>query len=168
LLLFSSVIQIQGINPYVYVDARLADRLRAGWRRPLPVLVRVNRQPAKPWRINLMPSGDGGFYLYLRETIRKASGTKAGDRVTIQVCFDKAYRGGPADPLPKWFRSTLGANPKANLAWTALIPSRKKEILRYFASLKSPAAKTRNLRRAIQVLSGAEARFMARTWKNGK
>jgi hypothetical protein len=38
----------------------------------------------------------------------------------------------------------------------------------HFAALKSPEAKARNLRRAMSVLSGAEARFMARTWKSGK
>jgi hypothetical protein len=53
-------------------------------------------------------------------------------------------------------------------SWNALIPSRKKEILRYFASLKSPVAKVRNLRRATEALSGKEVRFMARTWKGGK
>jgi uncharacterized protein YdeI (YjbR/CyaY-like superfamily) len=62
----------------------------------------------------------------------------------------------------------LSAKPEAKNSWNALIPSRKKEILRYFASLKSPVAKARNLRRAIKALSGKEMRFMARTWKGGK
>jgi len=45
-----------------------------------------------------------------------------------------------------------------------LIPSRQKEILRYFAGLKSAEAQERNLQRAIHVLSGGKARFMARSW----
>jgi hypothetical protein len=40
-------------------------------------------------------------------------------------------------------------------------------VLRYFASLKSPQARARNLARAISMLSGVTGRFMARTWKNG-
>jgi hypothetical protein len=51
--------------------------------------------------------------------------------------------------------------------WQRLIPSRKKGILRYFAALKSPAARARNITRALFVLSGQEGRFMARDWRNG-
>lgn len=115
-----------------------------------------------------MPTGDGSFFLYLHETIRNASGGGVGDRVTVELSFDRYYRGGPAHSLPGWFRAALRSNSQAKLAWDALIPSRRKEILRYFASLKSSDAKARNLRRAISALSGKEVRFMARTWKDGK
>jgi Domain of unknown function (DUF1905)/Bacteriocin-protection, YdeI or OmpD-Associated len=168
LLRFRSTIKIRGINPYVPVDAELAMRLKKNWRKPLPVLVRINGKPKQSWRINMMPTGDGSFYLYLHETIRNASGTRVGDRVTVELSFDRDYRGGPAHPLPRWFNAALRANRQAKLAWGALIPSRRKEILRYFASLKSSGAKARNLKQAMAALSGKEVRFMARTWKDGK
>lgn len=168
MLRFRSVIQIRGINPYVHVDSKLADRIKADWRKPLPVLVRINGRPEEPWRINMMPTGDGAFYLYLHESVRRASGTKVGDCVTVHICFDPDYRSGPANPVPRWFSAALKKNPAATKAWEALIPSRKKEVLRYFAALKSAEARTRNLQRAIAALSGDEVRFMARTWKNGK
>jgi hypothetical protein len=161
---FRSTIQINGINPYVPVNARRAARLRKGWRKPLPVRVRVNGHPANPWCINLMPVGGGSFYLYLHGDVRKASGAKVGDAVSVELEFDAAYRGGPAHPMPAWFRSALNRNRRARQNWSELIPSRQKEILRYFARLKSPEAKTRNLRRAIHVLSGRNARFMGRAW----
>lgn len=165
---FHGLIQIRGINPYVLVTAKVASKLKKDWHKPLPVSVRINERPNRPWRINLMPVGDGSFYLYLHESVRKASRSKIGDRVTVDLSFDDTYRNGPAHPLPGWFRVALQENAKAKSAWNALIPSRKKEILRYFATLKSAEAKTRNLNKAIQVLSGTEARFMARTWKDGK
>lgn len=165
---FRGIVKIRGINPYIHVDSKTVRRLKEDWRRPLPVLVRINGQPEKPWRINMMPAGDGSFYLYLQNALRKASGTKVGDRVAVGLSFDDAYRSGPAHSLPSWFRAALGKNPAAKRAWNALTPSRKKEILRYFAALKSPAAKAHNLSRAIEVLSGGKARFMARTWKGGK
>ena len=168
MLRFRSVIQIRGINPYIRVDADLANRLKANWRKPLPVAIRINGQPEEPWRINMMPAGDGSFYLYLHESVRKASGTGVGDSVTVQISFDPDYRSGPANRVPRWFSVALKANPKASKCWNALIPSRKKEVLRYFAALKSPEARERNLQRAIAALSGSEVRFMARTWKNGK
>ena len=51
--------------------------------------------------------------------------------------------------------------------WEALIPSRKKEILRYFTQLKSQEARERNLEGALRVLLGRKGRFMARAWNRG-
>ena len=96
MLQFWGVIKIRGVNPYIHVQAKIARRLKKDWRKPLPVLVRVNAQPKRPWRINMMPAGDGSFYLYLRNDIRKASGTKAGDSVAVELSFDGSYRDGPA------------------------------------------------------------------------
>lgn len=167
MLRFRAIIAIKGINPYVLVGARRAARIKKDWRRPLPVRIRVNGQPERPWRINLMPVGDGSFYLYLHDSVRKASGTKVGDAVTVELEFDDEYKGGPAHPMPAWFRDALKKNPVAGRAWKELIPSRKKEILRYFFRLQSPEAQARNLARAIHVLAGGQARFMGRAWKDG-
>ena len=168
-LFFPAVVKIRGINPYVDVSARRAGQLRRNWRKPMPVLVRINGKPArKPWRINMMPAGNGGFYLYLHDSVRQASGTRVGDRVTVELDFDHAYRNGPLHPMPRWFSASLKDDARAKLNWSRLIPSRRKEILRYFAGLKSDAARQRNLARAMAVLSGTPGRFMARDWSGGK
>src|SRR4029453_15215596 len=129
---FRARIKIRDGNPYVDVSRSRARALKTGWRRPMPVLVRVNEQPArKPWRINLMPTGTGAFYLYLHGDVRRASQTKVGDLVTVDGELEPANRSGPMHSMPAWFRGPLARNPKAAKAWDALIPSRKKEILRY-------------------------------------
>jgi hypothetical protein len=161
---FRSVIEINNINPYVMVSALRAAQIRKGWRKPLPVCVRVNGKPEKPWRINMMPVGDGTFYLYLHGDVRKASNTKVGDRVTVELEFDGEYRSGPAHPMPPWFSDALRRNRSAIQKWSELIPSRRKEILRYFSRLKSSEAQIRNVQRAIHVLSGGKGRFMGRAW----
>jgi len=115
----------------------------------------------------MMPLGDGSFYLYLHGDVRKASGAKVGDRVEIEVGFDARYRNGPLHPVPSWFEAVLQKNPQAMKNWEALIPSRKKEMLRYSARLKSPEARARNLERALRVLSGRKGRFMVRAWDRG-
>jgi hypothetical protein len=164
---FDAVIEIQGVNPFVGVSSSQANSLKPGWRKPLPVLVRIHGQSATAWRTNMMPDGNGNFYLYLHGSMRKASGTKVGDRVRLEVEFDAAYRNGPQHSMPKWFKQELDGNPQAKKNWTALIPSRKKEILRYFSRLVSEDARIRNLVRALHVLSGKGGRFMGREWKNG-
>jgi hypothetical protein len=163
-LRFRSRIEINNINPYVLVDADQAARLKGNWRRPMPVCIQVNGKPDTPWRINLMPVGDGTFYLYLHGHVRKAAGVEVGDIVSLSLQFDDQYRGGPAHPMPSWFGDELDRNRAAKQGWEGLTPSRQKEILRYFAELKSPQAQQRNVQRALNVLAGGKARFMARSW----
>jgi len=164
---FRATIEIRGANPYVLVNAARAQTLKSGWRKPMPVLVRINGNPVRPWRINMMPAGDGSFYLYLHGEVRKASYTKVGDTVRVTLRFDAAYRGGPMHPMPPWFRIPLAKNKKAEKAWDALTPSRQKEILRYLAALKSTEARARNVTRSLQMLSGKTGRLMGRTWRDG-
>lgn len=166
-LRFRARIELNGINPYVRVRAGQAAKLKSAWRRPMPVAVQIDGQPEPPWRINLMPVGDGDFYLYLHGSVRQASGTKVGDMVSVALAFDDEYAGGPAHPMPAWFGDELDRNPPASRGWANLAPSRQKEILRYFAGLKSAAARERNLRRALHVRAGGQARFMARAWNAG-
>lgn len=111
-----------------------------------------------------MPAGDGSFYLYLHGEVRKASGTKVGDTVIVELDFDDEYRSGPAHPMSSSFRNALRRHKGAMLAWRVLIPSRQKEILRYFSRLKSSEAQARNLERVVHVLAGGKARFMGRSW----
>jgi uncharacterized protein DUF1905/bacteriocin resistance YdeI/OmpD-like protein len=165
---FTAAIRIRGVNPYIAISASRAKALKSGWRRPLPVLVRIGGIPRNPWRTNLMPTGDGGFYLYLHGQMRRASSCGVGNRVEVELRVDRHYSGGPMHPMPAWFRDPLNISPAALRSWGNLVPSRQKEILRYFATLKSEAARTRNVDRAMRVLSGQSGRFMARDWKNGR
>ncbi len=149
------------------VDARRAARLKNHWRKPMPVRIQVNGKPKVPWRTNMMPIGDGAFYLYLHGAVRKAVAAKVGDIVSLAVRFDTAYRGGPAHPMPAWFGGALNRNSRAKRGWKRLTASRQKEILRYFVGLKSTDARQRNAQRALYVLAGGKARFMARSWNSG-
>jgi hypothetical protein len=164
---FSAVIKIRGVNPFILVSASRANAIKRGWRRPLPILLRVNGKPGHAWRMNMMPVGNGSFYLYLHGEIRRTSGTAVGDRVRVEIDFDASYKNGPQLPMPRLFKQALVGNPQAMKNWKALIPSRKKEILRHFSRVKSQDARDRNFAKAIHVLAGETGRFMGRAWKNG-
>lgn len=167
-LRFSATIDIRDGNPFVLVSQDKVQQLHADWHKPMPVIIQVNGVPKPPWHINMMPVGNGDFYLYLHGDVRTASQTKVGDVVEVSIEFDKEYINGPQHPMPDWFQIALDKNKTAKSNWEALIPSRQKEILRYFSWLKSDEAKTRNIEKAILVLSGKPGRFMARDWKDGK
>ena len=162
---FSAVMDIRDGNPYIHVSATRASRLKPGWRKPLPVIVRIDGKPADGWRINMMPAGDGSFYLYLHGAVRKASGTGVGDRVQVDVVFDAKYKGGP-QKLPDWFAKALAKDKLATANWHKLPPSRQKEIARYLGRLKSDEAKARNLEKAMRMLGGKPTRWLARDWKD--
>lgn len=168
MLKFTSTIDIRIGNPFVLVSAEQAKAIKPGWKKPMPVLVQINGAPNPPWRINMMPVGDGSFYLYLHGDVRKASNTKVGDKVEVKFTFHKEYKNGPMHPMPDWFQNALAKNAKAKKNWEALIPSRQKEILRYFSWLKSDEAIERNLKKVMDMLSGKPTRFLARDWKDGK
>lgn len=163
-LRFRAKIKIRGINPFVPVSAPQAARLSPGWRKPMPVRVQINGEPTPPWRINMMPAGDGSFYLYLHGDVRKAAGKDVGDAVIVSVAFDDRYKSGPIDTMPACFSEALRKNSDARRGWNALPPSRQKEILRYMASLKTSQAVQRNVTKALHVLAGGKARFLARNW----
>ncbi len=163
---FSAVIRLHNINPYVHVSAARAATLKSGWRKPLPVCLRINDKPDIHWRINMMPMGGGDYYLYLHGLVRQAAGVQVGDRVRVELSFDTEYRGGPA-VMPACLRIALSKNARAKQGWKALSPSRKKEVIRYIARLKSAEARDRNVAKALQVLSGQPGRFMARSWVDG-
>lgn len=161
---FAAKIELRGINPYVTVSAARARRIKADWKRPMPVLIQVNGKPDPAWPVNMMPAGDGSFYLYLDGIVRKASGTGVGDPVDVAVVFDHAYRSGPQHEMLPEFASRLDGDHAAKARWDSLPPSLRKEILRYLANLKSDTARQRNVERAIRVLGGAKERFLAREW----
>lgn len=161
-------IQIVGVNPYVVVDASTATALRPRWRKPMPVLVKLNGEPSLPWRTNMMPTGQGDFRLYLHGEMRKVSSTAVNDVVTLEVSFDEEYRNGPLHSTPEWFQRELDRDDVVDAAWRNLTPSRRKEVLRYFARLKSDEAKGRNLQQLLRVLRGDDVHYMGRDWVDGK
>jgi len=165
---FVSRILLDGVNPYVPVDEERATALRPHWRRPIPVLVRINAGPITPWRTNLMPKGDGSFWLYLHGPMRRVANVGVGDEVTVEMSSDDAYHSDPTHSMPEWFKVALAGDPLARQNWTRLPPSRRKEVERYLGALKTPSARERNLQRALKVLRGEEGRFLGRDWAGGR
>lgn len=164
---FQATIELRGINPYILVSAEQAAELAPGWRRPMPVLVQLNGGPSPAWPINMMPVGDGSFYLYLDNQIRKPTQTTVGDEVTVTLRFDTTYKAGPTDSMPEELATALSANAVAATNWEKLPPSRKKDVLRYLGRLQSSDVRQSNIVRLMFVLEGNEGRYLARTWKGG-
>jgi len=167
-MIHSGTIHITGINPYILIASDVAHRLRPGQKKPIPVVLGIPGVSEGPWRINLMPRGDGRYILYLSEPIRRAANAAVGDTLDFTLAYDSSYANGPAHPMPPYLASALQERPIEQNNWEQLPPSRKKEVLRYLHGLKSESAQQRNLAALLHVLSGAPGRYMARDWQNGR
>lgn len=172
MLRFSAKIHIINGNPYVRPPDKIIEKLfdQAG-KKTSPISVKGKIKGAFFQQSLVRYLGD--WRLYVNMIMAKTAGIKfsksiseiVGEKVEIEIEFDDSP---PTYGMVDFFKDALDKNPVAKKNWDKLIPSRKKEILRYFSWLKSDEAKQRNLEKVLRALSGKEERFMARSWKDGK
>ena len=150
----TKIVTVQGslpetINPCVMVPAKIVAALKAESGKNQSIPVRASLQ-GRPFKANLVRYR-GAWRLYLNGVIRKAAGVDVGDRAKVTLAYDAVPR---KTPMPPAFAKALAANRKAKAAFTALAPSRRKEILRYLGSLKREESLKRNVERAVRHLTG--------------
>ena len=83
---------------------------------------------------------------------------RIGEIIDLTINFDPESR---AIPIPQKFDAALNNCPEAQFVFDNLPASRKQEIVRYLAKLKSEEILEKNIDRAIQFLLGKE-RFVGR------
>ena len=152
---FEAELQIVGINPFVSVPGPILEAIfeAAGKRTgPIPIAGSVN---GAPYQQSLVRH-QGAWRLYVNTAMLKNSPRRIGERLELTVAHDPVGRDAPASPE---FERALAAHPQAKAVFEGLRPSRQREIVRYIASLKSPASRERNVARAVAFLMG-EARFV--------
>ena len=152
---FKADLEIVGINPFVSVPEPILEAIfdAAGKRTgPIPIAGTVN---GAPYQQSLVRH-QGAWRLYVNTAMLKNSPRRIGERLELTVTHDPVGRAAPASPE---FDRALAAHPQAKAVFEGLRPSRQREIVRYIASLKSPASRERNVARAIAFLMG-EARFV--------
>lgn len=158
---YSGRVELDGINPFVWIAATDMERFAPGRRRPVSVCVRLGDVC---WRTHLISAGDGRFRLYLPNATRKPLKVEVGRTVHGLIEHSPPNLVESFAPLDE----ELAGAPMASASWRSLRPSLRREITRYLASLKSIDAKTRNVQRAIAVLGGEPGRFLARSWRDGR
>lgn len=143
---FSATIYKLGINPVVDPPERVvAALLKQAGRTKGPIAVRGKMNGAE-FRQTLVKYA-GAWRLYVNGVMLKASRAKVGDEVKIVVEFDPSP---PIVEMPPALEQALRRDRMARIAFEKLVPSRKKEILRYIGSLKSEASIERNVEKIIR------------------
>jgi hypothetical protein len=154
---FSADLNIIGVNPFVFVPEKILDEIfeAAGKDRGyIPVHGTVNDKPYKQTLVKFQ----GDWRLYINTSMLKNSPLRIGENLVITIAFDPIDR--TIHPHPKFIKA-LEMNPQAKAVFDGLSPSRKKEIVRYIASLKSEESVDRNIIKAIDFLL-FKGRFIGR------
>jgi hypothetical protein len=146
---FSAEVKIIGINPFVFVPAKILRDifLAAGKSKgAIPVKGNLNSNPF----LQTLVKYSGAWRLYLNGDMRKAAGAKPGDTVKVKIDVDFNPRITPMHPE---LQAALRKNKSAKEKFTSLSSSRQKEINRYLNALKTDASIERNVERIIRHLA---------------
>ncbi|MDE3249458.1 MAG: YdeI/OmpD-associated family protein [Bacteroidota bacterium] len=154
---FRAVLKIIGINPYVSLPPQVLVRIcKAAGKEKSPIRVKghINDQPFQQNLVRYL----GEWHLYINTTILPHSPKRIGESIRVELSFDPE----PA-PVPEHhgFNAALSKHPLASKVFRQLPASRRKEIVRYIAALKSEKSIEANIIRAINFLEG-RGRFVGR------
>jgi len=154
---FEAQLEIIGINPFVFIPEEILLQLfqqSAKTKGPIRVKGTVN---GKEYRQTLVRY-KGEWRLYINLQMLANSPRRIDEKLTLTIAFDPEER--TVNMHPKFLRA-LAENPAAKQAFEALIPSRRFEIIRYIAQLKTEESVDRNVQKAILHLEG-KGRFAGR------
>lgn len=155
---FDATLEIVGVNPFVRVPPPILAALfaEAGRDRgPIPVAGTLNGTPYTQTLVRFRSL----WRLYVNLQMLRDSPRRIGERVAVTVRIDDVPR---TIVAPASFTAALARDAVARRAFEGLAPSRRHEIVRYLAKLKSPEALARNVERALAFLRG-EGRFAGRS-----
>jgi hypothetical protein len=147
---FKAVIEIIGINPFVFVPEKiLAAVLKEAGKekRPIPIKGSINKNHYRQTLVKYA----GHWRLYINTIMLKDSPKRIGETVTISLAFDPEDRKLTMHP---GLEKALAKNKTAKENFSKLPASRQQEIIRYISNLKTVESVERNITRAVNFLSG--------------
>lgn len=154
---FRAELQIIGINPFVFVPAKILTEIfeHAGKDKgPIPIHGMVNNVAYKQTLVKY----SGEWRLYINTSMLKDSPKRIGEVISVSISYDADERTVLMHPQ---LSKALKENKMAKLVFDRLTPSLQKEIVRYIANLKTEASVIRNTEKAIQFLLGT-GKFVGR------
>lgn len=154
---FSAKIEIIGINPFVFVPDSILKSIFIQAKKDkghIPIKGTINENPYKQTLVKY----SGEWRLYINTIMLKNSPKRIGEIVEVSITFDPESR---EIEMPIEFKEALNSNKEANLIFEQLSNSRKQEILRNLARLKTKKSFDKNITRAINFLNGNES-FLGR------
>jgi hypothetical protein len=95
----------------------------------------------------------GRFMVGVNSDVRKASGVKGGDTLTVEIELDTEAR---EVLLPVDFKKALDKNPEAKKVFETLSHSKKTALVYPIDKAKKDETRERNIEKALGILAGTE------------
>lgn len=145
---------------YIEISKAKANKLKPDNRKSFRVKGYIDEYAIQ--KTALLPMGEGNFILPFNASIRKATGKKAGDTVTIRFEVDERQLKISADLL-----RCLKDDPKAFAFFKKLPPSHQQYFSKWIEGAKTTATKTKRITMALIAFeSGQGYSEMMRANKN--
>jgi hypothetical protein len=154
---FSAVIEIIGVNPFVYLPPKVLEFIfaQAGKNKgKIPVQIEMDGHEFAQTLVRY----SGHWRLYLNTPMRRAAKKEVGDSANFEIAFDPKKR--IMKPHPAFLKA-LKQNKSAKKIFDHLPPYLQTEIIRYISFLKTEESVKRNVIKAIDFLLG-KGRFIGR------
>lgn len=145
---------------YIEIPKATANKLKPGNKKSFRVKGSIDGHAIQ--KTALLPMGEGNFILPFNASIRKATGKKVGDTVSVKFEVDESQLKLSADLL-----RCLKDDPKAYAFFKKLPPSHQHYFSRWIEDAKTSATKTKRITMALIAFeSGQGYGEMMRSNKN--
>ncbi len=131
---------------YIEISFDIAEKIKPNNKKSFRVKGKLNNLIIK--ETALLPMGDGNFILPLNATIRKATGVRTGETISVQMQEDKSEFVHDAD-----FIESLAEEETALLHFNSLVGSNQKYFTKWIQSAKSDITKANRIAKAVNALA---------------
>jgi hypothetical protein len=149
---FTATIDIDSRDPdkkgwsFIIISKTLSEKLNPGVRKIFRVKGKLDSFPIR--QTSLLPVNGGRFMLPINATMRKGTGKKAGDKLTVELEVDKVPPKISAD-----FMMCLRDDPKAHEYFQKLPPSHQRYFSKWIDDAKTPETKAKRIAMALSGLA---------------
>ena len=131
---------------YIEISAKQASQLKPGSKVSYRVKGKLDSYAIK--QVALLPMGEGAFIIPFNADMRKGTGKKHGDKMTVQLEEDKAAFQMSAD-----FMACLEDEPSAIKFFNSLPSSHQRYFSKWIDSAKTDTTKAKRIAMALHALA---------------
>jgi len=131
----------------IVIPDEIIEKLNAGKKPPIKVILN-----GYTYRSTVAVMG-GRYMVGVNADVRKASGVKGGDTLTVGIELDTEVR---EVALPSDFKKALDRNPTARKCFETLSYSKKTALVYPIAKAKKEETRNRNIEKTLDILVGAK------------
>lgn len=149
---FTATVEIDSRDPdklgwsFIIISKTLSEKLNPGVRKGFRVKGKLDSFPIR--QTALLPVNGGRFMLPFNAKLRKGTGKKAGDRLTVELELEKVPPKISAD-----FMACLQDEPRAHQYFQRLPPSHQRYFSNWIDDARTPETKAKRIALALNALA---------------